>query len=54
MRVRDQPAISLRMPPDMRDWLEQQRRKRGERSINATVIVLLQAVKEMQENAGCE
>jgi hypothetical protein len=52
MRVRDQPAISLRMPPDMRDWLEQQRRKLGERSINATVITLLEAARK--ENAACE
>jgi hypothetical protein len=39
------------MPPDMRDWLEQQRRKLGERSINATVITLLQAAKEQEKAA---
>lgn len=53
MKLRDQPGLTLRVPPDVREWLEEHRRKLGERSINATIIVLLKAARK-QETQACE
>jgi hypothetical protein len=51
VKAREQPTISIRMPPDLRDWLELQRRRLGERSINGTVVVLLETIRK--ENTAC-
>ena len=40
--------ISLRLPPDLREWLEQ-RAKRQERSLNYTVTNMIKQAKADQE-----
>ena len=52
MKVRDMTSMTLRVPPDIREWLEQQRRKLGERSINSTIVTLLRAARKGETACG--
>jgi hypothetical protein len=51
VKVREMRQFTLRMPPDIRIWLELQRQKLGKRSLNATVVTLLETVRKQEKAA---